>query len=76
VFDFGRCTIDSPTFQFKKKWRAEPDALAWQYCVFKGVVGDMRIENGKYDRMIAVWKRLPVWLTRWIGPSIVRGIPS
>lgn len=76
VFDFGRCTIDSPTYVFKKKWGSEPDALVWQYCVLKGAVGDMRIENGKYDRMIAVWKRLPVWLTRWIGPSVVRGIPS
>ena len=29
----------------------------------------------RYERLIRVWKRLPVWLTRRLGPMIVRGIP-
>ena len=36
---------------------------------------DLRPDGGKYDRFIRLWKRLPVAVTRWIGPSIVRGIP-
>jgi FemAB-related protein (PEP-CTERM system-associated) len=75
VFDFGRSTRDGSTFVFKKKWGAQPEPAVWQYYLRKGSAGDMRPEGGKYDRMIAVWRRLPLWLTRLIGPSIVRGIP-
>lgn len=75
AFDFGRSTIDSNTYRFKKQWGAEPHPAVWQYYVRHGTVGDMRIEGGKYDRMIRTWQRLPVWITRLIGPSIVRGIP-
>ena len=48
---------------------------AWQYYVRQGSASDMRRESGKYDRMVRVWRRLPLPVTRWIGPSIVRGIP-
>ncbi|MHB8973871.1 MAG: FemAB family XrtA/PEP-CTERM system-associated protein [Pirellulaceae bacterium] len=75
VFDFGRSTIDGNTYRFKKQWGAEPNPAVWQYYVRRGNVGDMRIEGGNYDRMIRLWQRLPVWLTRLIGPTIVRGIP-
>ncbi len=75
TFDFGRSTVDSNTYRFKKQWGAEPHPAVWQYYVRQGTVGDMRIEGGKYDRMIRTWQRLPVWLTRLVGPAIVRGIP-
>ncbi len=75
TFDFGRTTVDSTTYMFKKKWGAKPVPFFWQYYVRRGDVTGMRIESGRYDRMIRIWRRLPVWLTRYIGPPIVRGIP-
>ena len=75
VFDFGRSSLDSNTYRFKKQWGARPQPAVWQYYVRRGRVADMRIETGKYDRMVHVWQRLPVCLTRLIGPRIVRGIP-
>jgi FemAB-related protein (PEP-CTERM system-associated) len=75
VFDFGRSTIDSGTFAFKKKWGAEPEPAVWQYYRRHGEVSDIRPDGGKYDRLIAIWKRIPVPVTKIIGPSIVRGIP-
>lgn len=75
VFDFGRSTVDSNTFVFKKKWGARPEPAFWQYYVRKGSVSDMRVESGKYNLAINVWKKLPIGLTRLIGPSIVRRIP-
>ncbi|HJT32841.1 MAG TPA: FemAB family XrtA/PEP-CTERM system-associated protein [Pirellulales bacterium] len=75
VFDFGRSTIDSGTFRFKRQWGAEPSPAIWQYYVRRGDVGDMRPDNARYARRVRVWQRLPVWLTRVIGPPIVRGIP-
>lgn len=75
VFDFGRSSVDSNTYMFKKQWGAQPQPATWQYYVRQGSVGDMRRESGSYARAVAMWQRLPVTLTRWIGPSIVRGIP-
>jgi len=75
VFDFGRSSLQSGTFVFKRQWGAEPEPAVWQYYVRKGTVGDMRPDNSKYQRLISLWQRLPVPLTRWIGPAIVRGIP-
>ncbi len=75
VFDFGRTSEDANTFRFKKQWGAKPFPAVWQYYVRQGELGDTRKENPRYERMIRLWKRLPVWLTRWIGPAIVRGIP-
>jgi FemAB-related protein (PEP-CTERM system-associated) len=74
-FDFGRSSPDSPTYQFKKQWGATPSQSSWQYYVRSGRETDMRPDNPRYQRMIRLWQRLPVVLTRWIGPSIVRGIP-
>lgn len=75
VFDFGRSTIDGPTYQFKKQWGAEPSPSVWHYHVLRGSMNDLRPDQSGTRRLIECWKRLPVWLTRLIGPSIVRGIP-
>lgn len=75
TFDFGRSTVDSGTFCFKKQWGAEPHPAIWQYYVRQGEVGEVRPENARYQRLIRIWRRLPVWLTQLIGPPIVRGIP-
>lgn len=75
VFDFGRSTVDGGTYQFKKQWGAKPEPAVWQYYVRDGDAGEMRPDNPRYQRLIRIWQRLPVRLTRWIGPRIVRGIP-
>jgi len=75
VFDFGRSTIDSGTYAFKKKWGSVPEPAIWQYHRRRGAVSDIRPDGGKYDRLIAMWKHIPLPITRWIGPMIVRGIP-
>jgi len=75
VFDFGRCTVDSNMFRFKKQWGAEPAPSTWQYYVRQGGIAAVRPDNPRYGRIIRIWQRLPVFLTRLIGPPIVRGIP-
>jgi FemAB-related protein (PEP-CTERM system-associated) len=75
VFDFGRSTQDSNTYRFKLQWGARPDPAVWQYYVRRGSLDDVRPEHGKYRQAIRIWKRLPVRLTQWIGPRLVRGIP-
>lgn len=75
VFDFGRSTLDGPTFKFKKQWGAEPVPATWQYHLRDGQLGDMRPDSPRYQRAIRLWQRLPVRLTQYLGPPIVRGIP-
>jgi FemAB-related protein (PEP-CTERM system-associated) len=74
-FDFGRSSAESNTYRFKAQWGATPHPAVWQYYVRQGSVSEMRPNHPKNQRRIAVWKRLPVWLTRIVGPPIVRGIP-
>jgi FemAB-related protein (PEP-CTERM system-associated) len=75
VFDFGRSSKDGSTFRFKAQWGATPEPAEWQYYVRAGDVTALRRESPRYQRMVRVWQRLPVSMTRLVGPLIVRGIP-
>ncbi|MEQ9461917.1 MAG: FemAB family PEP-CTERM system-associated protein [Phycisphaeraceae bacterium] len=74
-FDFGRSTIDSGTYRFKTQWGAVAQPTAWQQMPLLGSTMAARPDNPKYRSRIETWRRLPVWVTRLIGPPIVRGIP-
>lgn len=76
VFDFGRSTPDEGTFHFKRQWGAEPQELIWEYWLPPDrEPPDLSPRNPKYRAAIALWRRLPLWLTNFVGPHIVRGIP-
>ena len=75
TFDFGRSTQDAPTYKFKKQWGATPSPAFWQYYLRVGESGAMRPDNPRYERMIRIWQKLPLRLTQYLGPTIVRGIP-
>jgi FemAB-related protein (PEP-CTERM system-associated) len=74
-FDYGRSSPDSPTFKFKKQWGAQPHPAIWSHFLRQGDAADMRPTNPKYGRAVRIWQKLPLWLTRLVGPRIVRGIP-
>lgn len=76
-FDFGRSTQDAGTYKFKKQWGALPYAHHW-YTLLPNVennVPELNPDNPKFALMIAVWKLMPVWLSKIIGPPIIRNIP-
>lgn len=75
IFDFGRSTPGSGTYRFKEQWGAKPSPSVWQYYVRHGRINELRQDNPKYQRLIRVWQRLPLRVTQWLGPRIVRGIP-
>ena len=75
-FDFGRSTRDAGTYRFKRQWGAQPLQLYWHYWLKEGdELPVLNPSNPKYALMINAWKRLPVSLTRLIGPGIVKYIP-
>lgn len=75
-FDFGRSTPGEGTYRFKEQWGAKPFQLNWQYLLPEGVpLPELNIKNPKYEMAIKAWQRLPLGLTKLIGPYIVRNIP-
>ncbi|MFM8571511.1 MAG: FemAB family XrtA/PEP-CTERM system-associated protein [Pirellula sp.] len=75
LFDFGRSSLDSGTYKFKEQWGAKAHPAVWQYYVRKGNPADMRPDSQGKQKLIKAWQKLPVWFTKLVGPSIVRGIP-
>ena len=76
VFDFGRSTPDEGTYRFKAQWGAVPSPLYWHYWMKQGdPLPELNPHNPKYAAAIWMWQRLPVALTKWIGPSIVKNLP-
>lgn len=74
IFDFGRSKVGTGSYNFKRYWGFEPTPLVHEYRL--GVareIPDNSPNNPKYRYFIAVWKRLPLPLTKLIGPFIVRG---
>jgi FemAB-related protein (PEP-CTERM system-associated) len=76
VFDFGRSSPDAGTYKFKEQWGAKPVPLFWHYWMRdNAALPELNPTNPKYRMAIDLWKRLPVPITRIIGPHIVRNIP-
>ncbi len=75
-FDFGRSSDASGTYRFKEQWGARPVPLHWYYWSSNGrAMSEVSRENSMYSVAIKIWSRLPVALTRMIGPAIVQHIP-
>jgi len=75
-FDFGRSTLNAGTYRFKKQWGAKPRQCYWHYWLADGEeVPKLNPDNPKYKLVIAIWQKLPVWLTKIIGPPIVKNLP-
>lgn len=76
VFDFGRSTVDSGTYRFKRSWGSEPVACRWH----RPLETDARrpswnTANPRLRVFVAAWRRLPLSVTRLLGPRIVRNLP-
>ena len=76
IFDFGRSTPGEGTYKFKEQWGAKPVQLYWHYWLNNGgELPELNVKNPKYKVAINIWKRLPISITRLIGPALVRNIP-
>ena len=73
-FDFGRSTPDEGTFKFKQQWGAVAVPLQWQSVHLDGRPDAPDSDKEKFSEMIEVWQKLPVPLTRLIGPMVRKHI--
>jgi FemAB-related protein (PEP-CTERM system-associated) len=75
VFDFGRSKRDSGSYHFKRHWGFEPVPLAYEYhLVTQKHVPDTSPRNPAFSLPIRLWKRLPVPVTKVVGPWIARSL--
>jgi FemAB-related protein (PEP-CTERM system-associated) len=76
-FDFGRSKRGTGSFDFKSTWGMQIIDLPYRYdliCAKK--VPQLSAIDSKFQLPVRAWKRLPFALTKVLGPTIVRWIPS
>ena len=70
-FDFGRSSPDEGTYKFKQQWGSKPTPLHWQYIYLKGEPpASETSEKAKFEKAIRYWQKLPVSVTKILGPRI------
>ncbi len=76
-FDFGRSTPNEGTYKFKKQWGAQPVQCYWHYWLAGGggELPELNPHNPKYAMAIKTWQCLPLPVTKWLGPHIVKYLP-
>jgi FemAB-related protein (PEP-CTERM system-associated) len=75
TFDFGRSKRGTGSFDFKKNWGFEPTPLHYEYDLCRRTtVPQNNPNNAKYRLLIQAWRRLPLPVANWLGPSIVRSL--
>ncbi|MBT8131583.1 MAG: FemAB family PEP-CTERM system-associated protein [Gammaproteobacteria bacterium] len=75
VFDYGRSKVDSGSYRFKKHWGFEATPLHYEYGLVRASkMPDLSPNNPKYQLMIRTWKRLPLPVTRLLGPYLSRSL--
>lgn len=73
IFDFGRSKLGTGSFNFKKNWGFVAEPLIYEFRLREpGEIPNVNPLNPKYRLLIEAWKRLPVPVTKFLGPTIAR----
>ena len=70
-FDFGRSKFGTGAFAFKKNWGFESQPLVYARW---GEARETNPLSPKYRLQVALWRKLPLWLAKRLGPPIARGL--
>jgi FemAB-related protein (PEP-CTERM system-associated) len=77
LFDFGRSKRETGSFRFKSAWSMKVSALPYRYYLVRAKeVPHMSPVDQKFQLPVRLWKQLPFGLTKILGPSLIRRIPS
>jgi FemAB-related protein (PEP-CTERM system-associated) len=75
-FHLGRSTADSGGEVFKTKWNASAAQLYWHFHrPDGGAMPELNVANPKFQLATRAWRKLPLGVTRLIGPPLARSIP-
>jgi FemAB-related protein (PEP-CTERM system-associated) len=76
TFDFGRSTLGSGTFEFKQRWGAVATPLHWQFLPVRRAAPIPSADGGGFGLAVELWKRIPVPITRLLGPALRKNITA
>lgn len=75
VFDFGRSKNGAGSFRFKKHWGFEPEPLFYRFHLINAQqMPNLSPVNPKYQLAVKMWQKLPLSVSRTIGPIIARNL--
>jgi FemAB-related protein (PEP-CTERM system-associated) len=75
-FDFGRSKNTTGAFDFKRHMGFDPTPLPYQYWMTNGEpLPEINPLNPKFRLAINVWRRLPLSVTKILGPRLVKAFP-
>lgn len=75
TFDLGRSLVGSGNEVFKLKWAPRKQALAYWFWLAPGAeMPSLNQKNPKFQLAIAIWKLLPAFVVRVLGPLLIRGL--
>lgn len=75
-FDFGRSKLGTGAYAFKTQWNMREHALPYQFfLVRRKDMPNFSPANPRFQAAISLWKRIPLPLTKMLGPSLVRLFP-
>jgi hypothetical protein len=74
-FDMGRSRAESPQLRFKSNWNPQEITLTYNYFLRKVKdLPDIDPRNPKYRIQIAAWQKMPLFVTKSIGPRLIPGL--
>ncbi len=75
-FDFGRCKRGTGVFDFKSHWKTVMRELPYEVIPIRcKEIPNLSPTNPKFGLVIRMWRKIPLWLTRLIGPRVIRLFP-
>lgn len=76
LFDFGRSKVGSTHSATKTYWGFEPKPLVYHVALVRAkALPNVNPNNPKFNRFVALWKRLPLPLANLLGPIVARNFP-
>jgi FemAB-related protein (PEP-CTERM system-associated) len=74
--DYGRSSPGSGTYRFKMQWGGREQHLHWEGIAAGDRHSTVDTDDPRYRWLIAAWQRLPVPLTRLVGPVLRRHVSN
>ena len=73
LFDYGRSKRDTGSYDFKIHWGFEPEQLYYEYYLVRLTeMPNKSRTNPKFEKAIELWRKLPVWVTKLVGPPLAK----
>jgi FemAB-related protein (PEP-CTERM system-associated) len=76
VYDFGRSRRHSGSYEFKAHWGMVERTLPYEMVLVRRKnLPNFSPANPKYQLAMRIWQKLPLAVTRAVGPSLLKLVP-